>query len=100
MGHVSSKAWSRSQSLIALSTGEFELVAVTKAAAEALGIQSVLADFGVFGKLEIHSDATAAIGRVWGECGISPPPTHAAPSLRAIGRTRVRCRRDKGGECP
>ena len=56
------KAWSRTQTLIALSSGESELAAVTKAAAEALGIQSVLSDFGVSVKIEIHSDATAAIG--------------------------------------
>ena len=47
---------------MALSSGESELAAVTKAAAEALGIQSVLSDFGVSVKIEIHSDATAAIG--------------------------------------
>jgi hypothetical protein len=56
------KAWSRTQSLIALSSGESELAAVTKAAAEALGIKSVLSDFGTKVKIEIHSDATAAIG--------------------------------------
>ena len=32
------------------------------AATEALGIQSVLSDFGTRVKIEIHSDATAAIG--------------------------------------
>ena len=42
--------------------GEFKLAVVTKAAAEAMGIQSVLAGFGVPIKIEIHSDATAAIG--------------------------------------
>ena len=56
------KAWSRTQTLIALSSGESELAAVTKAAAESMGIQSVLTDFGVKVKIEIHSDATAAIG--------------------------------------
>ena len=61
-GQALLKAWSRTQSLIALSSGESELAAVTKAAAEALGIQSVLSDFGVSVKIEIHSDATAAIG--------------------------------------
>ena len=49
-------------SLIALSSGEAELAAVTKAAAEGLGMQAVLADFGHTARLEIHSDATAAIG--------------------------------------
>ena len=56
------KAWSRTQTLIALSSGESELAAVTKAAAEGLGIQSVLRDFGHEVALEVHSDATAAIG--------------------------------------
>ena len=56
------KAWSRTQPLIALSSGESELAAVTKAAAESIGIQSVLTDFGVKVKIEIHSDAIAAIG--------------------------------------
>ena len=56
------KAWSRTQTLIALSSSESDLASVTKAAAEALGIKSVLADFGVPVKVEIHSDATAAIG--------------------------------------
>ena len=48
--------------LIALSSGESELAAVTKAAAEGLGVQAILMDFGFKAKLEIHSDATAAIG--------------------------------------
>ena len=56
------KAWSRTQTLIVFSSGESELAAVTKAAAESMGIQSVLTDFGVKVKIEIHSDATAAIG--------------------------------------
>ena len=56
------KAWSRTQTLIALSSGESELAAVTKAATEGLGLQSVLRDFDHAVALEIHSDATAALG--------------------------------------
>ena len=48
--------------LLALSSGEAELRAVTKTAAEALGVQALLAAFGVSVNLELHSDATAAIG--------------------------------------
>ena len=33
-----------------------------KGAAEGLGVQSALADFGIQVSLEVHSDATAAIG--------------------------------------
>ena len=40
------KAWSRIQTLIALCSGESEMAAVTKAAAEAMGIHCLLADFG------------------------------------------------------
>ena len=56
------KAWSRTQTLIALSSGESELAAVTKAAAESMGVQAALGDFGFRVSIEIHSDATAAIG--------------------------------------
>ena len=60
-GQALLKAWSRTQTLIALSSGESELAAVTKAAAEAMGMQSVLDDFGHSVRIDIHSDATAAI---------------------------------------
>ena len=56
------KGWSRTQPLIALSSGESELAAVAKAAAEGLGMKSVLNDFNHQVSIEIHSDATAAIG--------------------------------------
>ena len=56
------KAWSRTQTLIALSSGESELAVVTKAAAEGFGVQAALADFNFPVKVEVHSDATAAIG--------------------------------------
>ena len=49
-------------SLIALSSGEVELGAVTKAGAEALWVQVLFSDFGHSVDLEIQSDATAAIG--------------------------------------
>ena len=48
--------------ILALSSGESELAAVVKGAGEWLGFQSSLADFGLTLPLEIHSDATAAIG--------------------------------------
>ena len=48
--------------ILALSSGESELAAVVKATGEGLGFQSSLADFNLALPLEIHSDATAAIG--------------------------------------
>ena len=56
------KSWSRTMTLIALSSGEAELCAVTRAAAEGLGLQAILEDFGHTVKVHLHSDATAAIG--------------------------------------
>ena len=40
------KGWSKTQSLVALSSGESELYATLKAAAEALGMPSMLKDLG------------------------------------------------------
>ena len=49
-------------SILALSSGESELAAVVKGAGEGLGYKSCLEDFGVSLPVELHSDATAAIG--------------------------------------
>ena len=56
------KSWSRTQALIALSSGESELYAALKAAAEALGILSMAKDFEWHLKGEVHGDASAALG--------------------------------------
>ena len=48
--------------VIALSSGEAELDATTRWAAEGLGLRSALNDFGVNVGIKILSDATAAIG--------------------------------------
>ena len=45
--------------IIALSSGEAELGGLTRACAEALGVQSVLKDFGFMVKIKLLSDATA-----------------------------------------
>jgi hypothetical protein len=56
------KAWSKTITTLALSSGESELAAMAKGAAEGLGVESILKDFGINVAVEIHSDATAAIG--------------------------------------
>ena len=61
-GESMMKSWSKTLSTLALSSGESELAAMAKGAAEGLGIKSVLHDFGISVNVEIHSDATAAIG--------------------------------------
>jgi hypothetical protein len=58
------KTWSKTQSVIALSTGEAELGAVVKSSTEGLGLKSLLSDFGIWIALAVKSDASAAIGMV------------------------------------
>ena len=56
------KHWSKTQSTIALSSGEAELAGIGSGMAQALGIQSLAADMGWSLKPRVFSDATAAIG--------------------------------------
>lgn len=56
------KSYSKTQMLIALSSAESELYAMVRAAAEALGILSLLKDFGMDKKIRFYVDATAALG--------------------------------------
>ena len=54
------KTWSTTQSTVALSSGEAEYYALTKAAAEGLGVQSLAFDLGWNMKVRIWVDSTAA----------------------------------------
>ena len=54
------KSWSSTQKTVATSSGEAEFYALTKAAAEGLGVQSVAADLGYPLDLRIWVDSTAA----------------------------------------
>lgn len=56
------KHWSKTQSTIALSSGEAELSGIGSGMAQALGIQALAADMGWALQPRVHSDATAAIG--------------------------------------
>ena len=56
------KHWSITQTTIALSSGEAELGGICRGASIALGLQSLAADLGITLKVEILTDATAAIG--------------------------------------
>ena len=56
------KGWSKTQALVALSSGESEFYATLKAAAETLGIISMMEDFGWHLSGEIWGDASAALG--------------------------------------
>ena len=49
---------------MALSSVEAELYALTKGAAQGLGLMTMLADFGTAVECTVHTDASAAIGIV------------------------------------
>ena len=56
------RAWSKTMPTLALSTGEAELGAAARGAAEGIGVQSIMEDFKIGVALHMRSDATAAIG--------------------------------------
>ena len=56
------KHWSLTQTTIALSSGEAELSGICRGASLALGLQAIAKDLGIDLKVEILTDATAAIG--------------------------------------
>ena len=58
------KSWAKTLPVIAMSSGEAELMSIVKGTTEALGLQAVLQDFGIEVSIDIRSDATAAIGMV------------------------------------
>ena len=60
-GHLL-KSYARTQSTIALSSGEAELYAMTMACSEALGLVAMARDFGEAMRPVVHVDASAAIG--------------------------------------
>lgn len=62
LGKHTIKGWSKTQSLVALSSGESELYATLKAAAEGLGRTAMLSDLGMHVTGEFWGDANAALG--------------------------------------
>ena len=62
------KGWSRTQSLLALSSGESELYASLKASAEVSGILAMLKDLGWKFHGEVWGDANAALGIINRAC--------------------------------
>ena len=56
------KHWSLTQTTVALSSGEAELNGICRGASIALGLQSISQDLGIPVKIEVLTDATAAIG--------------------------------------
>ena len=58
------RSWSSAQNTIALSSGEAELYAMVKAAAQLRYVISLAGDFGVHAEGQVFSDSSAAIGIV------------------------------------
>ena len=58
------KSWASTQATVALSSAEAELYALTKGASQALGVMTLLEDFGIKIRSTLHTDASAAIGIV------------------------------------
>ena len=58
------KSWAKTLPVLALSSGEAELMAVVRGTADAMGLQSLYADLGITTRIAVRSDATAAIGIV------------------------------------
>ena len=56
------KAWSTTQTIVALSSAEAELTGLCRGGAIAIGLQSLCADLGLKVGLRLHSDSSAAIG--------------------------------------
>ena len=65
LGSHALKTWSSTQQVIATSSGEAELYALVKGAAQAKGICSILGDLNVVCAARVSTDATAAIGIVF-----------------------------------
>ena len=56
------KHWSKTQSTVCLSSGEAELRGIGDGLAQAIGLQSIARDMGLHWRIDLFTDATAAIG--------------------------------------
>ena len=56
------KQWSKTQSTLALSSGEAELHGIASGIAQGMGMRSIARDLGFTLGIRLHSDATAALG--------------------------------------
>ena len=62
LGNHCIKCWSKTLPVLALSSGEAELMSAVRGTIEAKGLRSLMRDVGTDTKLEMHSDAIAGIG--------------------------------------
>ena len=62
VGSTCIKSWCVNQAVVALSSGEAEYYAIVRGASQGLGIVALLSDLGMWVKLEILTDSSAAKG--------------------------------------
>ena len=62
LGRCCIKTWSKTQSTIAQSSAESELLATVRGATEGIGLISLAVDLGLSLKVRLHIDAAAALG--------------------------------------
>ena len=62
LGQHMVKSWSSTQPSVTMSSGEAEMVGVTRAAPAALGFRSLPADLGFHWPVRVWTDSTASIG--------------------------------------
>ena len=62
MGNHCLRTWSKTQSCVALSSAESELMGAVRGGVEGLGMVSILKDFGLDARNCLHMDASAALG--------------------------------------
>ena len=55
------KSWSKTQAVVAFSSGEAEYYGMVKGASEALGLQAMLKDFNIDCSIFLKSDASVAV---------------------------------------
>ena len=85
-GHLL-KSWAKTLPVLALSTGEAELMSSVRGSTEALGVQAIYKDFGIDILLRVESDATAAIVRV-GRLGLGKVRHLSVSDLSVQGKAK------------
>ena len=65
LGKHTLKAWSNTQDVIALSSGEAEYYGLVRCAAQGFGVIALLIDMGIERKLKLKTDASVAKSIAW-----------------------------------
>ncbi len=96
------KSWAKTQSVVALSSGEAEYYGMLKVVGEALGFQSMAEDLGWKVEVRVWSDSSAALGvaRRVGAGRIKHMQIAMLWLQERVQKGEVEVRKIKGGEHP